>query len=83
MGPRAVEGWQHVCAVQEGGKGRKLYLNGHQVASGASADGSGGGALWLGGAATTKEFFSGSLGELRIYRRALEAGEVSFLAQNP
>ncbi len=83
MGPRAIEGWQHVCAVQEGGKGRALYLNGHRVATGAAADGSGAGALRLGGAATTQEYFGGSLGEIRIYRRALDAGEVTFLSQNP
>jgi hypothetical protein len=79
----AIEGWQHVCAVQEGGKGRKLYVNGHLVASGATADGDGKGDLWLGGAASTKEYFSGSLGEIRFYRRALDAAEVSFLASNP
>ena len=79
----AIEGWQHVCAVQEGGKARKLYVNGHLVASGGAVDGDGGGDLWIGGAATTKEYLGGSIGELRLYRRALDAGEVSFLASNP
>ena len=79
----ALEGWQHVCAVQEGGKGRKLYVNGHLVGSGPAADGDGGGDFWSGGGATTKEFVSGSLGEIRLYRRALDAAEVSFLADHP
>jgi putative membrane-bound dehydrogenase-like protein len=83
IGPPAIEGWQHVCAVQEGAKGRRLYVNGHLVASGAVADGSGPGDLWLGNASSTKEYLSGSLGEVRLYRRALEAGEVSYLADHP
>jgi putative membrane-bound dehydrogenase-like protein len=82
-GPGALEGWQHVCAVQEAGKGRKLYVNGHLTASGAAQDGHGSGDLWIGGAATTREFFGGSLGEIRVYRRALDAAEVSWLAANP
>jgi putative membrane-bound dehydrogenase-like protein len=81
-GPTAIEGWQHVCGVQDG-QNRKLYLNGHLVATGKAVDGSGGGELWLGGAATVKEHFGGSLGEVRLYRRALDAGEVSHLAANP
>ncbi|HXX94959.1 MAG TPA: PVC-type heme-binding CxxCH protein [Planctomycetota bacterium] len=79
----AIEGWQHVCAVQAGGQGRKLYVNGHLVGSGAAADGNGGGDLWIGGAATTKEFLAGLLGEIRLYRRALDASEVSFLSGSP
>jgi putative membrane-bound dehydrogenase-like protein len=80
-GCAAIEGWQHVCAVQEGGKARKLYVNGHLVGSGAAADGDGSGDLWIGGAAATKEYLGGSIGEVRLYRRALDASEVSFLAE--
>jgi putative membrane-bound dehydrogenase-like protein len=83
MGSGALTGWQHVCAVQEGGAGRKLYLNGGLGASGAAEDGSGTGDLWIGGAKTTQEYLNGTLGEVRIYRRALDASEVLYLAQNP
>lgn len=82
-GSAAVTGWQHVCAVQEGGSSRKLYLNGGLSASGAADDGSGTGDLWIGGAKSTREFLNGSIGEVRIYRRALDASEVAHLAQNP
>ena len=82
MGSQAVGGWQHVCAVQDGG-GRKLYLNGGLSASGAADDGSGPGDLWIGGAKTTREFAECSVNEVRIYRRALDASEVANLASNP
>ncbi len=83
QGPAWIEGWQHVCAVQEGGRERRLYVNGHRAAKGEAVDGQGSGDLWLGGAAGVKEFFGGSLGEVRLYRRALDPGEVSHLAANP
>jgi hypothetical protein len=82
-GSAAVTGWQHVCAVQEGGASRKLYVNGALTASGAADDGTGTGDLWIGGAKGVKENLDGVVGEIRIYRRALEAGEVVYLAQNP
>jgi putative membrane-bound dehydrogenase-like protein len=82
-GPPARTGWQHVCAVQEGGTSRKLYVNGGLCASGAAEDGSGTGDLWLGGAKSTREYLNGQIGEVRIYRRALDASEVAFLAANP
>jgi putative membrane-bound dehydrogenase-like protein len=81
-GPAAFEGWQHVCGVQSAGK-RRLYVNGHLEGTGDAAAGDGPGALWIGGAASTKEFLAASIGGLRIYRRALSAAEVSFLAANP
>jgi putative membrane-bound dehydrogenase-like protein len=83
VGSAAVTGWQHVCAVQEGGASRKLYVNGALTASGAADDGSGTGDLWIGGAKGVKENLDGVVGEIRIYRRALEPGEVVYLAQNP
>jgi putative membrane-bound dehydrogenase-like protein len=83
LGPAWLEGWQHVCAVQEGGKERRLYVNGHLSGKGPVQEGHGEGDLWLGGAAGVKEFFNGSLGEVRLYRRALDPGEVAFLAANP
>jgi putative membrane-bound dehydrogenase-like protein len=82
MGSTAVTGWQHICAVQDGGA-RRLYVNGGLCASGAAEDGSGAGELWIGGAKSTREFLDGTIGEVRIYRRALEASEVAHLALNP
>ena len=79
----AIEGWQHVCAVQEGGGARKLYVNGALTGKGVAEDGSGSGDLWIGGAKSVPENLEGVVGEIRIYRRALDASEVSFLVQNP
>ncbi|RPH46333.1 MAG: hypothetical protein EHM91_07120 [Planctomycetota bacterium] len=81
-GSGALTGWQHVGAVQESGS-RKLYVNGGLCATGTAEDGSGTGELWIGGAKSTREFLAGTVGEVRIYRRALDASEVAFLAQNP
>ncbi|MBV8879584.1 MAG: hypothetical protein JO332_06470 [Planctomycetaceae bacterium] len=83
VGASAVTGWQHVCAVQEGGGARKIYVNGALTGTGAAEDGTGGGDLWIGGAKSVKENLDGVVGEIRIYRRALDAGEVVYLAQNP
>lgn len=82
-GGSAHTGWQHVCGVQEGGSSRKLYLDGALWATGSVDDGSGSGDLWIGGAKSTHEFLNGTVGEVRIYRRALDASEVLYLAQNP
>jgi putative membrane-bound dehydrogenase-like protein len=82
-GGSAVTGWQHVCAVQEGGALRKIYVNGALTGTGAADEGTGTGDLWLGGAKSVKETLEGILGEVRIYRRALDASEVLYLTQNP
>ena len=81
-GAGAILGWQHVLAVQESGK-RKLYVNGGLCATGAADDGSGSGDLWIGGAKSTREFLEVVIGDARIYRRALDASEAAYLAQNP
>src|SRR4029079_5223163 len=81
-GSAARTGWQHVCAVQEGGAARKLYVNGGLCASGTAEDGSGVGGLWIGGAKSTREYLNGHIAAVRIYRRALDASEVAFLAAN-
>ena len=83
QGDVAVPGWQHVCAVQEGGKGRKLYVDGALSATGSAGRADGTGDLWIGGAKSVREFFEGAIGEVRIYRRALSAAEVSKLARKP
>ncbi|HLY74381.1 MAG TPA: LamG-like jellyroll fold domain-containing protein, partial [Planctomycetota bacterium] len=82
-GASAVTGWQHVCAVQEGGGARKIYVNGALSGTGAADEGTGTGDLWIGGAKGTQETLDGVIGEIRIYRRALDASEVAHLAQNP
>jgi hypothetical protein len=82
MGSGALKGWQHVCAVQDGGA-RRLYLNGGLCATGTAEDGSGSGDLWIGGAKGTREYLNGTVGEVRLYRRALDPSEVVYLAQNP
>jgi putative membrane-bound dehydrogenase-like protein len=82
-GASAVTGWQHVCGVQEAGGSRKIYVNGALAGSGAAEDATGTGDLWIGGAKGVKENLDGVLGEVRIYRRALDASEVLHLAQHP
>jgi hypothetical protein len=82
VGSAAATGWQHVCAVQDG-TARKLYVNGALTGTGTADDGSGAGDLWIGGAKGVKENLDAVVGEIRIYRRALDAAEVAHLAQNP
>jgi len=82
-GGAAVPGWQHVCAVQEGGGARKIYVNGALTGTGAADDGTGTGDLWIGGAKSVQETLEGVIGEVRIYRRALDHSEVVYLARNP
>ena len=69
--------------VQTGGRTRELLVDGHSVASGAAEAGDGPGAFWIGGAPSVREQFRGGLNEVRLYRRALSAGEVSHLADRP
>ena len=76
-------GWHHLSAVQEGGAKRKLYVDGVLVGTSRAMDSNGAGDLWIAGAKSTQEFFRGSIGELRIYRRALSHPEVAHLAKNP
>ena len=82
-GTRAKGGWHHVCMTLDRGE-RFLFVDGHLAAyetGSVAADGEG--ALWIGGAPSVKEFFRGGINEVRIYRRALSAGEVSHLAEHP
>jgi hypothetical protein len=82
-GSAAAAGWQHVCAVQDASGNRHLYVNGKLAGSGKSAPGNGAGALCLGGAGGTDEFFQGALGEVRLYRKALGESEIAALAAGP
>ena len=78
-GPAAEKGWHHVAAVQDA-NGRKLYLDGKAVADGPRARADGPGAFTLGGAGGVDEPFQGALGEIRLYRRALDPAEIEKLA---
>ena len=82
-GTRVTSGWHHVCLTQDKGE-RFLFVDGHLSAYGAgSVAADGAGALWIGGAPSVEEFFRGGINEVRIYRRALSAGEVSYLSDHP
>ncbi|MDP7494871.1 MAG: c-type cytochrome, partial [Roseibacillus sp.] len=76
-------GWHHVCMTQDKGE-RFLFVDGHLAAYGAgSVAADGAGVLWIGGAPSVEEFFRGGINEVRIYQRALSAGEVSYLSDHP
>jgi putative membrane-bound dehydrogenase-like protein len=72
--------WQHVSIIQSRGK-RSVFVDGYLIGTDEASNGAGAGELWLGGAASTNEFFRGGLNDMRIYNRALSAAEVSYLAE--
>ncbi len=82
-GPAASAGWHHLAAVQDASGNRRLYVDGKLAGSGKSAAGNGAGALCLGGAGGTDEFFQGALGEVRLYRKALPENEIASHAAGP
>ena len=66
--------WTHVVAVQTGSSGRKLYVNGVEVASNTLPQAANGtGACLIGGAGGVSEFFGGRIDDVRLYNRALSA----------
>ncbi len=82
-GSKATPGWHHLCMTQDKSE-RFLFVDGYLDAyspSTVAADGTGD--LWIGGAASVEEFFGGGINEVRIYRRALSAAEVSHLSEHP
>ena len=79
-GEKAREGWRHIAIVQEGDGDRRLYVDGALVKSGEAIDADGRGDLWIAAAKSTQEFFSGGIGEVMIFRRAISHGEVALLA---
>ena len=79
-GGTATSGWHHVCGVQEGRIGRRIYVDGILKNQGKVMNANGSGDIWIGGAKSVKEFFRGAVGEIRIYKRALTHPEVAFLA---
>ncbi len=73
-----LNAWSHLAATYDGSTLR-LYVNGTQVASkavsGSMANSSG--ALKIGGNAVWGEWFAGRIDEVRVYNRALSAGEIT------
>ena len=69
--------WSHLAATYDGANLR-LYVNGTQVASRALTGplSATSGPLRLGGNAMWGEAFAGAIDEVRVYRRALSAGEI-------
>jgi Concanavalin A-like lectin/glucanases superfamily/Domain of unknown function (DUF1929)/Bacterial Ig domain/Bacterial Ig-like domain/Galactose oxidase, central domain len=69
--------WSHLAATYDGANLR-LYLNGTQVSSRALTGplNATSGPLRLGGNAMWGEAFAGTIDEVRVYRRALTAGEI-------
>jgi hypothetical protein len=81
-----TEGWHHVAIVIDGATGAlQLYQDGLLVASGATTvlpkDLGNTTQNWLGRSQFEADpFFGGALDDLRIYNRALSAGEIRYLA---
>jgi PKD repeat protein len=75
--PLPVNQWTHLAATYDGAT-QRLYVNGAQVASRAQTGAIqiSGSPLRIGGNSTWGEYFRGSIDEVRIYNRALSAGEI-------
>jgi len=74
-------GLTSVVAVQEGGKERRLYLDGRRVATGPAMNASGTGAFRLCGTNARLEYFAGEILEVRVWRRALDPAEIRGLSR--
>jgi hypothetical protein len=72
-----VNAWTHLAITWDGATMR-MFVNGVQVSSAAvsGAVTTGGGALRIGGNSVWGEYFKGQIDEVRIYNRALTAGEI-------
>jgi hypothetical protein len=78
-------GWQHVAAVIDStSMTMQLYLNGIEIDSGETdtlpSDIGDANQSWLGRSQYTDPYFNGSMDDVRIYDRALSAGEVLYLS---
>jgi hypothetical protein len=84
VGPVATLGWHQVTIVQDAvANQRRLYVDGVLVGSAPQAETANGpGDLWIGGADTVSQFFTGAIDEVRIYDGALSSAAVAQLA-NP
>jgi len=76
--------WTHLATTYDGATLR-LYVNGTQVASTAATGTlvNSAGALQIGGNSVWGERFSGLIDEVRVYERALTAGEIQADENNP
>ena len=74
----AVNAWTHLAATYDGATMR-LYINGSPIASRADAVAAAPstGALRIGGDSVWGEYFTGRIDEIRIYKRALSASEIT------
>ena len=79
----SIDTWQHVVAVVSGGRNVTFYVNGTNVGSGTlnGAIAANTKPLWIGIRGDGQRAFDGSIDEVRIYDRALSAGEVDALYQ--
>jgi Concanavalin A-like lectin/glucanases superfamily len=76
--------WTHVAATSNGST-QRLYANGVQVAS-RSQTGSASASsnpFRIGGSVIRREYFAGSIDEVRIYNRALTATEIQADMKTP
>ncbi|HEX6667758.1 MAG TPA: LamG-like jellyroll fold domain-containing protein [Solirubrobacterales bacterium] len=73
----ALNAWTHIASTYDGTTLR-LFVNGEQVATKAATGAMPNttGALRIGGNAPWGEYFSGLIDEVRVYNRALTAGEI-------
>ncbi|HRF64106.1 MAG TPA: PKD domain-containing protein [Candidatus Competibacter sp.] len=73
----ATNAWVHLATTYDGTT-QRLYINGNQVASNAQAGSItvSDGVLRIGGNSVWGEYFKGNIDEIRIYNRALSAGEI-------
>jgi hypothetical protein len=81
LGSPVKAGLTSVVAVQEGGKERRLYVDGRRVATGPALDASGTGALRLCGTNARLEYLPGDLLDVRVWRRALDPAEIRALSR--
>jgi len=74
----AVDTWSHLAFTWDGATTR-MYVNGTQVATAALTGNAvtSTGALRIGGNGVWNEWFSGAIDEVRVYNRALSAGEIA------
>jgi inosine-uridine nucleoside N-ribohydrolase len=79
-GSTVTTGWHHAVIVQNGpGNQRLIYVDGAQNASGTAYGSSSVSELWIGGAKSVAEYFSGKIDEVRFYNYALSVAEIQSL----
>jgi uncharacterized protein YjdB len=72
--------WYHLVLVQDIITGNQhIYLDGEEIETGPVISETGKGNIWVGGAATTQEFFNGKIDELQIFSIALTTEQIQNL----